>query len=470
MRDSYDLVVLGQGASAFAAVIKAADLGVKAAMIGKNATHGTLLGGTCVNVGCVPSKRLLVSGETYSVDQRFDGVRILERRLDYDLVVRAKDRLVKKLRKEKYADVIGELDHVIYINEAGSFRNAHEIKAGKRLLKARKVVIATGASTYVPSVPGIEKLDCYTNEDALSLPAKPDSMLVVGGGPLGVEFAQMYAHFGTKVTLLQRAGRIVPREEPEVSDLLKQHLEGEGVEIHTFAELNKAERIGEKRVIHASVRKRRERFEAECVLLATGRRPHTEKLDLSEASVRTDERGFVVVDETMQTSNPDVFAAGDVAGEPMLETIAAKEGATAAENAVTGNQKKIDYTAVPHAVFTYPQVASVGLTEEEAIEKFGACACRVLGFEAVPKALITEETGGVIKMVIRPKTKRIVGIHLFAPNAADIIHAGVLIIRGHMTIDDVIDTVFTFPTHSESIKLAAQSFYKDVTKLSCCIE
>ncbi len=470
LTESYDLVVLGQGASAFAAVTKASDLGVKTAMVGKNATPGTVLGGTCVNVGCVPSKRLLASGEIYSVDGRFDGVRIVERRLDYKLMVQAKDRLIRKLRKERYKDVIGNLNDVTYLNGMASFRNPHEIRAGKRLLTARKVVIATGASTYIPPLPGISSLDCYTNEDALSLPRKPESMLVIGGGPLGVEFAQMYAHFGTKVTLLQKARRILPREEPEVSELLQQHLEGDDIEIHNSTQLMKAERKGEERIIYASIKNRKTRFDAECVLLATGRKPHTERLNLPAAGVRTDERGFVVTNELMQTSNPEAFAAGDVAGEPMLETIAAKEGATAAENALTGSRKKIDYTAIPHAVFTYPQVASVGLTEKEALEKFGDCACRVLNFDAVPKALITEETSGVVKMVIQPKNKRIVGIHLLAPNAADIIHAGVIIIRAGMTNDDVIDTVFTFPTHSESIKLAAQSFYKDVSKLSCCIE
>ncbi len=470
MKEVYDLVVLGQGAAAFAAVTKASDLGVKAVMVGKNATPRAVLGGTCVNVGCVPSKRLLVSGEMFSAGDRFEGVRMGERHLNFRLMMKGKDRLVRRLRSERYRDVIGHLNGVTYINEAASFRTPHEIRAGKRLLSTKKVLIATGASTLIPTLPGIEKLDYYTNEDALSLPAKPESMVVIGGGPLGVEFAQMYANFGTKVTLLQRGERILPREEPEISELLRQQFQESGIRIHVSTKLLKAEKKGKENIIYASVKGRRERFEADSVLFATGRKPHTEELNLSAAGVRTDERGFVLVDESMQTSSPDVFAAGDVLGEPMLETVAAKEGAIAAENALAGSQKKIDYVAIPHAVFTYPQVASVGLTEEEALEKFGACSCRILSFEAVPKAMITEETGGVIKMVIRPKTHEIVGIHLLAPNAAEIIHAGVMILRAHMTIDDVIDTVFTFPTLSESIKLAAQSFYKDVSKLSCCVE
>jgi mercuric reductase len=469
LTEKYDLVVLGQGAAAFAAVTKASDLEAKAVMVGRNATPGAVLGGTCVNVGCVPSKRLLVSGEMYSAGDRFEGVSV-ERHLDFRLMMKGKDRLVGRLRNEKYRDVLGHLDGVSYVNESASFRTSHEIRAGKRLLSAKKVLIATGASTLIPTLPGVEKLNYYTNEDALSLRAKPESMVVIGGGPLGVEFAQMYANFGTKVTLLQRGERILPREEPEVSELLRRQFEESGIGIHVSSKLLRAEKKGRKSIIYAGVKGRRERFEADSVLFATGRKPHTEELNLSAAGVRTDERGFVLADESMQTSSPDVFAAGDVVGEPMLETVAAKEGATAAENAIAGNRKKVDYSAIPHAVFTYPQVASVGLTEEETLEKFGTCSCRVLSFEAVPKAMITEETGGVIKMVIRPKTHEIVGIHILAPNAAEIIHAGVMIIRAHMTIDDVIDTVFTFPTFSESIKLAAQSFYKDVSKLSCCTE
>lgn len=440
-------------------------------MVGKNATPGTVIGGTCVNVGCVPSKNLLVAGEVYHYgNHNFDTIRMGSRSLDFRGTIRKKDSLVRMLRTQKYLEVVKNLPNVTYYNDKASFVSDQEVTVGGKILNAKKFVIATGASSQIPKIDGIEGVGYLTNEEALSLGRRPKSMIVVGGGPLGVEFAQMYNHFGTKVTLLQRRGRILPREEPEISHALRTYLEGEGIEIHTDANLKRVNKKGRYKIAEVQVGEKSKAFRAEEILFAAGRRPHTSELNLDAAGVKADESGFVIVDEEMRTSNPDVYAAGDVCGEPMLETSAAKEGAVAAENALRGVHKKIDYDSVPHAVFTYPQVASVGLTDQRANELGYKCSCRTLYFDSVPKALITNDTRGLIKMVADSETKRILGLHILSPYAADIIHAGVLAVRGKLTIDDIIDTVFNFPTLSESIKLAAQMFYKDVTKLSCCTE
>jgi len=206
------------------------------------------------------------------------------------------------------------------------------------------------------------------------------------------------------------------------------------------------------------------------ILLATGRRPNTENLELRRAGVGTDRDGFIVVNDEMRTSVPNIWAAGDVIGEPMLETIAAKEGATAVHNAFNSDKKKINFNEVPSAVFTYPEVASVGLTEAQANGKGVKCACGILPLELVPKAHVIGDTRGVVKLVADHETKQILGLHLIAPQAADLIHEGVLAVKNGLTIDDIIDTVHVFPTLSESIKLAAQSFYIDVGKTSCCVE
>src|SRR5207247_462263 len=289
-------------------------------------------------------------------------------------------------------------------------------------------------------------VDYLTNVEALSLRNKPASMVVLGGRALGLEFAQMYAHMGTRVTLLQRSDRIIPEEEPAVSDALRQYLEEEGIKIKTGVQIKRVYQTQGEKVIVARDKSREFEARASELLVATGRDPNTSLLGLETVPVRLRKDGAVKVDREMHTTARHVWAAGDVIGEPMLETIAAKEGATAAENALSGTHRKIDFLPVPRAVFTSPQVASVGLTEKEAHEQGYNCACRTIAMSKVPKAVIIRETRGVVKMVAEASTGRILGVHLLAANAADIIHEAVLAVKHKMTIDDIIDTVHVFPT------------------------
>ncbi len=334
----------------------------------------------------------------------------------------------------------------------------------------KKFIVATGSSPRIPQIEGIGKVDYLTNVGALSLRDKPDSMVIIGARALGLEFAQMYAHMGTQVTVLQRGQQIIPEEEPPISDALRYYLEEEGIKIKTGVHVKRLfEKNGEKTVIATANGKEFE-TKGEQLLMATGREPNTKDLELAAAGVGVRENGAVKVNREMQTTARHVWAAGDVIGEPMLETIAAKEGATAAENALRGTHKKIDFLPVPRAVFTSPQVASVGLTEKEAEEGGYKCACRTVEMSKVPKAITIRETRGLIKMVAEARTGRVLGVHILADNAADIIHEGVLAVKYRLTIDDLIDTVHVFPTLAESIKLVAMSFRKDLDQLSCCAE
>jgi mercuric reductase len=469
---SYELVIVGQGSAAFSAAIKANELGVRTANIGANATKGTLIGGTCVNVGCVPSKNMITVGNIFyqhSPDY-FRAIRYGGSKLDFRKVMAEKDALVKKFRKEKYADVMKGLDNVEYVPKLGRFIANNEVKVDGRVIRGKKFVIATGVRARVPQVKGIEEVGYLTNEEALSLKDLPDSMIVIGGRALGLEFAQMYAHFGTKITVLQRHERILPEEEPEISLALKRYLEQEDIAIHTGVSLSEVSQRGKNKLVRARVNNEKKEFRAEQLLFATGRTPNTDYLDPERAGVELDRNGFVKVNDLMQTSAPHIWAAGDVIGEPMLETLAAKEGATAVKNAFTGAKKRIDFTEVPRAVFTYPELASVGLTEAQVNGQGIRCSCGILPLEMVPKAHIIGDTRGLVKIVADMKTKRIVGVHVLASNAADIIHEGVLAVKFKLTVDDIIDTVHVFPTLSESLKLAAQSFYRDVRMMSCCTE
>jgi len=468
----YDLVILGHGAAAFAAAIKADDLGIKTAMVGSNATAGTVIGGTCTNVGCLPSKHLITVSNLFyhAVNNSFEGIKYDKGKLNFKKVIWQKDKLVEKFRNEKYIDVLKDLKNVTYYNKKGRFISKNEVKIEGEKIIGGKFIIGTGARADIIPIKGIEGVDYLTNEEVLNLNNLPSSMIVMGGRALGLEFAQMYAHFGTKVTVLQRSDRIIPESEPEISDALKQYLEEEGIKIHTGANINSVSKKGKNKIVSVTVRNKNFEITAEKLLLATGRKPNTENLDLDKAGVKTDEKGFIIVNDEMQTSAKHVWAGGDVVGNPMLETLAAKEGSIAVENAFTKNKKKINFNEIPSAIFTYPEVASVGLTDKQAIENGIKCRCGIVPFSLVPKANIIGDTRGIIKIVANQTTKQILGVHILAPHAADLIHEGVLAVKLKLTVDDIIDTVHVFPTLSEAMKIAAQSFYRDVSKMSCCVE
>lgn len=472
---NYKLVIVGGGAAAFSAALKAEEYGIKTAMIERG-----MLGGTCVNVGCVPSKNLLGVGEVIFSSRipHYESVLPCEHAFDFSDIISDKNHLVNRLRNEKYYGVLSSLENVDQIEGDASFISDKKIKvetksSGGLILETEKFIIATGSSANIPKFKGIENVDYITNVEALSLSKKPSSLIIIGGRALGLEFAQIYSRFGSKVTLLQRSDRIIPNHEPEISISLSKYLNNEGIKIITDASVKD---LYQKNETKFAVIENKEGIksvvEAEDLLIATGRKPNTKDLHLENTGVIVRKGdGSIVVNSEMHTSSKNIWAAGDVIGEPMLETVAAKEGAIASENALTNIHKKIDFDIIPSAIFTSPQVASVGLTENQMMEKYGFCSCKTLQMDQVPKALITNQTKGLIKMVVNPKEKnRILGVHILSEMAADMIHEAVFAIKYNLTIDDIIDTVHVFPTLSESIKLVATSFKRSIEKLTCCAE
>ncbi len=469
--EEFDYAILGHGAAAFAAAIKANELGVKTVMIGKNETKGTVIGGTCVNVGCVPSKRLITVASFIhdARKSRFAGVDTAVNEIRYKEIIEETNQLVEKFRSEKYKNVLSALENVVYKNEFGSFINNTTIKAGKNELHAKNILIATGARSQIPKIDGIEKVKYLTNEEALSLEELPKSLIVVGGRALGLEFAQMFERFGVKVTILQRSSRILPNWEPEISSYLQKYLEEEGIKIFTNTNIKRIDDNGTKQ-ISVEIDGKLVKLEADQILFATGRTPNVEKLALENVGVEQDTSGFIKVDRKLKTNVNNIYAAGDITGQPMLEALAGKEGHVATENIFENAQKEINLKEVPSAVFTEPEAAMVGSLEEEITKGKIHCACNPITFEFVTKASIIGNTKGVIKILIDSKTKIILGVHILGPQAADIIHEGVLAVKNKLTIDDIIDTVHMFPTLSESIKIASEAFYLDLTKTSCCVE
>ncbi len=464
----YDLIIIGGGAGAFAATIKANDLGAKTALI----NDGLPIGGTCVNVGCVPSKTLLHAAELLHTAKHHGvpGIEFAINQADFAAVVTDEIALVEQLREKKYEQVLQGLSNVTFIKGKATFISQRKVKVGEQEFEADRFIIATGSTAIVPEVEGLVEAGYITHVEAMQLKTVPKRLVVIGAGAVGLELAQMYGRFGSKVTILQRASSIMPSAELELTERLHQILEGEGIKIETGIRVTKVVASNGVKTVFYNGKTGSESVVVDEILVAAGKRPNTAGLNLDAIGVHVDGRAAIDTQMTLQTSRLDIFAVGDVTNLPLrLETTAGREGTYAAENALTGTRKLIDYNAVPYTVFTDPQLASVGYTEDRQMEEFDACACRSVTFDNLPKALITRRTAGVIKMAIHPETQAIMGVHILAPNAGDLIAQAMVIIKNKNTIDDVVETLPVFPTMSEAIKLVSMSFRQNIAKLSCCI-
>jgi mercuric reductase len=301
----------------------------------------------------------------------------------------------------------------------------------------------------------------------MELERLPVSLLVIGGSAVGLELAQMLARLGVAVTVLEALPRLVPAEDAAVGEALARYLADEGMTVHTGVTVEWVERRRSGYVVRAVGTGARLDLKAEQLFVATGRRPNTRGLGLEAAGVALGPRGEITTNEYLQTSNSRLYAAGDVIGDPMFVYVAAYAGATAAENALTGDARRYDLTGLPRVTFTDPAVASVGLTEQQAAER-GRPLATTLPLEHVPRALAARDTRGLIKLVADPGSRRLLGAHVVAAEAGELITEPALAIRLGLTIDDLTAAFHPYLTLAEGIKLAAQTFDKDVAKLSCC--
>ncbi|MHA1271219.1 MAG: mercury(II) reductase [Candidatus Helarchaeota archaeon] len=464
----YDLIIIGGGAAGFAAAMKANELNDNTLLV-NNKLIG--IGGTCVNVGCVPTKFLLNISDliTKLKSQKFYGINSSVS-FEYDKIIEDKNKLIYNLQNEKYLNILKELPNVQYFEGNAEFISNSKIKIdNQEIFQADKFIIATGSSTFIPPINNIENINYLTNIEALQLKKLPKSLVILGGGALGLEFAQLFSRFGIKVSILEMLDKIIPNEEPEISELLKTYLEDEDIRIFTGVKITNITNNNNEIKINVIINGNEKIIRAEKVLLATGRRANTNHIGIEKLGIKLGNKGIIIVDEYMNAVE-NIWAAGDVIGDPMLETVAAREGMIAANNALSMNKIKMNYKIIPHAIFTNPQVASVGLTDAQANEQGYTCNCRTIPLKLIPKSIIIKEDKGAVKIVINNETQEVLGIHILSICAADLIHEGIMIIKNRMTIDDIINTVHIFPTLSEAIKLTSQSFRRDITKMSCCAE
>jgi mercuric reductase len=461
---AYDLAVIGAGSAGFSAAITAAEQRARVALIG----HGTI-GGTCVNIGCVPSKALIRAAETlHSVraSTRFAGISASAVVSDWGATVRQKNELVTTLREAKYSALLRVYDGIAHREGTARLVDGGVVVAGDRI-PAGKIIITTGARPAVPSIPGIDTVPFLTSTTALELETVPRSLLVIGGGYIGAELAQLFARAGVAVTLVCRS-RLVPEAEPEISAALTGYFRDEGITVIGGIAYRAVQRNA-RGVALTVVRDGQELvIETERVLAATGRTPNTDELGLHEAGVDLLPNGGIEIDDRMRTTRPGIYAAGDVTGRDQFVYMAAYGAKLAAQNALNGDRLRYDNAAMPSVVFTDPQVASVGLTEATARAAGREVLVSTLALDHVPRALAARDTRGLVKLVAEAGSGRLLGAHILAPEGADSIQTAVLAIKHGMTVQDLAATIFPYLTTVESLKLAAQTFDKDVAKLSCC--
>lgn len=468
----YDLAVIGSGGAAFAAAIRARNHGARVAII----ERGTV-GGTCINIGCVPSKTLLLAAEIHfqARNHPFRGLQTGAGPADLGLLVGQKDELVAQLRTEKYLNLVEEYEFDLVRGEARFVDNhAVEVRATdaarprSTVVRARNFLIATGASPAIPEIPGIADVPYLTSTTALELKRVPESLVIIGAGYIALELGQLFCHLGSRVTLMQRNPRLLKNYEPEVSAAVSQMLMEQGIEAVTGVRYLKVEGDNRGARVLYELAGQERAAEGRMLLIAAGRRPNTAALNLAKAGVEVGPRGEVLVNDRLRTSVSHIYAAGDVTLGPQFVYVAAYQGTLAADNAVGWADRKVDLSVVPAVTFTRPSVATVGMTETAAREAGYEVKTAVLPLAAVPRALANHETVGVFKLVAEAGTGKLLGAHIVAENAGDVIYAATLAVKFGLTIQDLKETLAPYLTMAEGLKLAALTFETDISKLSCC--
>ena len=459
------VAVIGSGGAAMAAALKAVERGARVTLV----ERGTL-GGTCVNIGCVPSKILIRAAHIAHLRRHspFDGgiaaaaPAVLRERL-----LTQQQDLVRALRKTKFQDVLDAQPGITLVHGEARFHDAHTLavrltEGGERVIAFDRCLIATGASAAVPPIPGLEDTPYWTSTEALASDAIPRRLAVIGSSAVAVELAQAFARLGAKVTILAR-NTLLSREDPAIGAALTEALRAENVEVREHTQAGHVAHIEHEFVLTTQQGELR----ADRLLVASGRAPNTRSLRLEAAGVAVTPQGAIDIDSHMRTSAAHIYAAGDCTAQPQVVYVAAAAGSRAAIN-MTGGDEALDLSAMPAVVFTDPQAATVGLSEREAKRAGIATDTRTLTLDNVPRALANFDTRGFIKLVVEQGGGRLLGVQAVAPQAGEVIQTAALAIRAGMTAQDLADQLFPYLTMVEGLKLAAQTFSKDVKLLSCC--
>ena len=442
-----DVCVIGGGPGGYVAALRAAALDARVVVI-----EDSGLGGVCLNRGCIPSKALLRSAEVYQLAKKASsfGVRVKGVTADYPAMIRRKDRVVRQLGRG--IEGLLKAGGVTFLQGMGRLAGGGAVEASladrTELITAKSIIVATGSSSAAPPIPGVDLPGVIDSDGAFELDEVPEHILVAGAGAVGVEWATLFALLGGQVTLVEMLPRVVPNEDAAVSAAMRKILIQQGVKVHTGTRIDSIEQADPHLRVTLAAGEGSEPVQASHVLLATGRRPNVADIGLESAGVRFSSRG-VSVNEHQQTSQPDVYAIGDIIGDKLLAHVASHQGVVAAEHAL-GRSSVYEPNAVPACTFTHPEIASVGLTEEAANEERGDIQVGMFPFQALGRARAYGDTDGFVKIVAGQPHGEILGMHVIGPGASDIIAEGVLAIRLEATVDDLRETVHAHPTFAEA--------------------
>lgn len=468
MSEGPEIIILGSGSTAFAAALRAQAKGARPVMIEK-----AVLGGTCINWGCIPSKTLIHAALfRHQADlgaQLGLGTRAGE--LEFSRLDAHKFAVVQQLRQTKYLDVLNKVPGLTLIKGNARFLAPDTVQVGDRILTGDRFLIATGGYPRIPPIAGLEQVPYLTSKSALLMKTPPASLTIVGGGVIALELGQMLHRLGVRVTILEHGERLLQAVDPEPVQALREALEAEGIEIVVNATVcSVSPHEGGVRV-EAQVAGAPRRLVSEQILLAVGTAPASNGIGLEQAGVATDERGFIKVDRELRTSVPGIWAAGDVTGGMQIATIGAREGITAVDNMLdSGCRCALDYGSIPMAIFTDPEVGTVGYGEAAARQAGFEVTCHTIAASAIPKSHVTGELRGAIKIIAESGSGRILGVHLCLHRGADIINEAALAVRFRLTVAQLAETLHVYPSMGEGLRLCAQGFQRDLERLSCCAE
>jgi mercuric reductase len=467
--NQYDLIIIGGGSAAFSAAIKAESLGLTTLMV----NGGLDFGGTCVNVGCVPSKILIRAGESayHSSHSNFNSITPKGADIDFKQLIQTKKEMVKSLQQQKYLNVVSDFQNLKMVKGWAEFVDANTIIVdGKDTYTALKFVIATGSTTNIPNIEGLQDVGYLTNVSLFDLEEKPDSITIMGAGYIGLEIAQAYSRLGVKVRIIEFTDRPLRSQTKDITDVLETQFKDENIEILPNFRAIKFEKKDGVTIIHCkcpdgSTTQLEEKGK---IVVATGTTPNTAKLGLKNIGLNLTKSGNIIVSNKMETNVANIFAAGDVTNTPPFVYTAATEGNTAIINAFSGETKKVDYTSLPWVVFTDPQVAGAGIDEVEAAKQNIPFEISKIGLDHVPRAIAACDTRGFIKLIRNTETDQLIGARVIAPEGGELIQQLSMAIKFGITVKQLAESLYPYLTLGEGIKLAAITFGKDVSKLSCC--
>ena len=454
MNGEVDVVIIGGGPGGYVAAIKAAHLGLKAVLIEKDK-----LGGVCLNRGCIPTKALVSTAELLNHLQRAGefGIQVKDYSIDFPAIMKRKDLITRRLSSG--VEQLMKANQVRVVRGEGQIIEPGIVEVldadgQKEVIKTKNIIIATGSKVMKLPIPGIDSGGVITSDEALSLSELPSKMIIIGGGVVGIEFAGIFKALGVEVTVVEMLPRILLPIDEEIARRLAMNLKRKGIEILTDCKVKGIKKNHQNLEVLVSTSEGEKRLETERVLLAAGRVPELGNIDVQRLGIEL-EKGAIKVDEKMKTNIPGIYAVGDVVGKIMLAHVASREGIVAIEN-ISGKEVLMDYKVVPNCVFSMPEVASVGLTEEEARKENNNIKVSKFPFMANGKALGMGETEGMVKIIADTDTFELLGLHILGVHASDLIAEGTLALSMEATAFEIVNTIHAHPTLAEAIAEAAE--------------